>query len=201
MHDVFLNKQVDRVLAVGILLAVLAAGYVFVKYVYLEQLAGFDRELELRKKKNAKIDSILADEKELRIKINRQKNVIQRNRIFLTSKNPATAISELQTDVKKLITTRSKGKILAIKPFPVLDHGDYSEASLEIRVKGISHKGLQNVLYMIENKSPVLLIKELDIKSVQRQFTSMVKSEGKPEKLGVSIVVSGFFRESPGEVF
>ncbi len=176
----------------------LSAGYYFVRHVYLDQLFGLDNEIELIKKKNMKINLILASDKDLRTKINKQKNSIQRNKIFLAGNKPAAAVSELENIVKRLIATNSKGKILAIKPLAIVEHSEFSEASLEITISGIDHLGLQKALYMIENKSPVLLIKELDIKSIQRRYTSIVKSEKKKEQLGVSVVVSGFFRESSG---
>jgi len=200
MHSPFINSQIDRVLALGILLISLTGGYIFTKYVYLDQLLNFSYEMELMKKKNAKIDSILAEEKDLRDKITQQKYKNDKNKIFLNSNKSSTAASELQNYLKKLIAKNSKAKILAIKPFPIMEYDNYSEASLEIRIKDIVHKELHKVLFMIESKSPVLLIKELDIKRTQLQYKSLVNSKEKQPRLDVIIVVSGFFRELPEEV-
>lgn len=200
MHRIFINRQIDGILAVCILLLGLIAGYLSVKHVYLEQLISLNNEIELKKKKNAKINSILANEKGLRIKIQQQKNSNNKNKIFLTSNDSATAASDLQNYLKKLIATYSNAKILTIKPYPVLEHDEYSEASLEIRIKDIGHEGLHNVLYRIENNAPVLLIKELDIKLTQLRFKSVVTSKDKQEKLAVTMVVSGFYRESSGDI-
>jgi len=200
MHSPFINSQIDRVLAVSILLVGLIAGYVFIKYVYLEQLINLNHEMELMKKKNAKINSILASEKSLRDKIQQQKNTNNNNKVFLNSEKPPTAASELQNYLKKLIARNSKAKILAIKPYPVLKYDNYSETSLEIRLKDIGHKELYKILFFIESKSPVLLIKELDIKRNQLKYKSIVSSKDNQPKLDVTIVVSGFFRELPGEV-
>ena len=199
MHKTFINKEIDKILAVMLLLAGLVGGYLLVKHVYLEQMVKLSHEIELQKRKNAKVDSILAGERELRIKINEQKSNIRRNKIFLSGRKSATAVSELQNKIKNLVSKNSKGKIQTIKPYPVLIYDDYSEASLEIRIKDISHQGLHRVLYEIESHSPVLLINELDIKLSQLRYSALVEEKDENKKLAVTMVVSGFFRQSGSE--
>lgn len=199
MNRTFINKDIDKILAVMLLLAGLVGGYLFVKHVYLDQMVKLSHEIELQKRKNAKVDSILAGERELRIKINEQKSNIRRNKIFLSGRKSATAVSELQNKIKNLVSKNSKGKIQTIKPYPVLIYDDYSEASLEIRIKDISHQGLHRVLYEIESHSPVLLINELDIKLSQLRYSALVEEPDDSKKLAVTMVVSGFFRQLGSE--
>jgi hypothetical protein len=198
MHSIFITKEIDRILAVVILLGLIAGGFVFFRYAYFEQVVDLHHEIEMKKRKNAKIDSILAREMELRIKINQKKSNIRSNRIFLSSGKSATAISELQNTVKTLISKNSKARIQTIKPFPVLKYDDYSEASLEIRIKDISHQGLQRVLYAIETHSPVLLINELNIKVAQLRYSTLVDENDEQKKMAVTMVVIGHFRELAG---
>lgn len=198
MHSIFITKEIDRILAVVILLGLIAGGFVFFRYAYFEQVVDLHHDIEMKKRKNAKIDSILAREKELRIKINQKKSNIRSNRIFLSSGKSATAISELQNTVKTLISKNSKARIQTIKPFPVLKYDDYSEASLEIRIKDISHLGLQRVLYAIETHSPVLLINELNIKVAQLRYSTLVDESDEQKKMAVTMVVIGHFRELAG---
>jgi len=200
MRSPFINSQIDRVLALGILLVGLVAGYSFMQFVYLEKLLSLNNEIELKKKKNVKIDSILTGERDLREKIKHQKGINNKNKIFLNSKNSATAASELHNYLKRLIAKNSKAKILAIKPYPVLKYDNYSETSLEIRIKDIGHKELHKILFMIESKSPVLVIKELDIKRDQLKYKSVVKSKNSQAKLGVVMVVSGYYRDLSEEI-
>lgn len=200
MHNFFINKQADKILAIAILLALLSAGYFFASHIYLEQLSRLKSEIEFKKKSNAKIDSILAHEKDLKDKIERQRYANKKNVIFLTSSKSTTAASELQNDLKKLIATHSNAKILTIKPYPVVEYEHYSETSLEIRIKDISHEGLHNVLYRIENNAPVLQMKELDIKLTQLRYKSLVEQNSELENLAVTMVVSGFFRTPSGEI-
>ena len=200
MHNIFITKEFDRILAVAILLALFASGVAIFRYVYIEQLINLHQDIELKKRKNAKIDSILVRENELRIKINQQKSNIRSNRIFLSGAKSATAISELQNTVKVLIAKNSRAIVQTIKPYPVLKYEDYSEASIEIRVKDIGHQEIQRVLYSVESNSPVLLIKELDIKLTQLRYKALVEEEEEEKKLAVTMVISAFFREAPGSL-
>jgi hypothetical protein len=200
MHKIFISRYIDKALAIGLLLIVLMVGYVFIKYVYLQQLNNLSLEIELKESKNAKVSSILANEKKLRNKISQQKIAINKNKIFLNSNKPVTATSELQNLIKNIIATHSAANILTIKPYPVRKHDDYSETSLEIRIKDIGHKELHKVLYMIESKAPLLFVNELDIRFTQRKYRSTSKSKKRLDRLGVIMVVSGFYRELPGGI-
>ncbi len=198
MHNPVISNAIDRILAIVILLTLLAGGYLLVRYVYLEQLTSLSHELEVLKKKHAKIDSILVSEKELKKQIRELKVRTQKNKLFLNNKNSATAASELQNYIKRLVGTYSKAKISSIKPYPVKTYDDYSETSLEISLLEISHDDLHRLLYNIENNAPVVLVREIEIKLARRKYRPLVKSEVEPTRMGASMVVSSFFREVAG---
>ena len=88
MHKIFISRYIDKALAIGLLLIVLMVGYVLIKYVYLQQSNNLSLVIELRKNKNAKVSSILANEKKLRDEIDQQKIAIKKNKIFLNSNKP-----------------------------------------------------------------------------------------------------------------
>ena len=200
MHSIFINKQVDRVLALGLLLLVIASAYAFIQHVYLAQIKSLNSEIEIKKKRNAKIDSILKNEKAVKSEIAKQTRINRKNKIFLSGKKPATAASELQNYMKRLIATYTKATIVTIKPYPVIEHDDYSEASLEIRLKDVGHKGLHNVLFRIESNAPVLIMRELDIKLTQLRYKTVVEASEEKEKLAVTMVISGFYRGLAGQI-
>jgi hypothetical protein len=199
MHKTIINTQVDKILALALLVVVLSGAYTFARFVYFEGLVSFNHEIELRKRKNAKIDSILTNEEQIRANIKEQKGIISANRAFLNGQKSATAVSELQNYVKQLIRDHSNAKIQAIKPYPAVRHKNYTEASLEVRVKNIGHKDLHKVLYMFESKSPILLVKELDIRYSRKNYSKIIETGEELKSLVVTIVVSGFFRDTLGE--
>lgn len=179
------------------LLVVIAALSLVFNQFYIQQLVEQKNVLQQSRKKTEKVKMILTQENNLKKQISSFNKTKSKNKAFLTSNSPSTAASELQNVLKRLIATYSNSRILTMKPFPVVEHKDFSEASLEIRIKDIGHNGLKNVLYRIENHAPVMLVKELDIKRTQYRFKSVVKNQIKKDKLEAVIVVSGFYRELP----
>ncbi len=188
----------DKILAFGILLVVLLTVFLLLNNVYVEMLVDMNNEVKLLNRKSAKIKSILAIENDLKEKVIQKKNIMKKGKLFLSNNNSTSAASELQNYLKKLITTYSNSKILTIKPYPVAQHDEYSEVSLEIRVKDITHKELQNVLYRIETKSPVLLVKELGIRKTKLQYKPLIKKSGNTDHLESIFVISGFFQDANG---
>jgi hypothetical protein len=198
MHSPAISSGVDRLLAVLILLVLLAGAYTVVGNFYLEELTALDQELALSKKKHAKIDAILVNEKQLRNQIEQFKGQVQKNRLFLSQDNPATAASELQNHVRKLIGANSKAKISAIKPYPAKVYDNYSETSFEIYLLDVSHSDLYRLLYSIESNVPLVLVRELEITVTRRRYKPLIETEEDPGNMNVTLVVSGFFRGQPG---
>ncbi len=188
------NSLFNKIAAVLLLLLVCLISYSFFTNLYLDPLIELNDEITINKKKAAKVDSILANEKELKEKISNQKKLLDKYKIFLKNSKPATASSELQNKIKNLIVSYSKAKILTIKPFPLIKHEGYSETSIEIKLRKIKHEGLYKILYQIENNTPLLLITEIDIKKAQLRYKTLIKKQSAPVELDVTFMVSGFFR-------
>ena len=198
MHKTMINTQADKALALGILGIIVIIVIAGVRYLYIDQLAEISKDLELVKVKNARVEQILGNEASLSKQFDTQRRLINREKLFLNGRSSEAASSELQNGLKRLITTHSRSKIQTIKPIPAVKMDDYSELSLEIRVRDLDHKGLQNLLYQIEAHSPVLVIKELDLKRTQLNYRPLVKQAGKKSGLEATFVVSGYFRHQSG---
>lgn len=194
VHNFRQNPLLEKSLAIFLLLFFLMTGYFLFSNIYLNQLFVLDTDINLKLKKISKVESILDKEAELKSKISIQKKKLDKNKIFLTNSKPSTASTELQNKIKNLIVSKSKAKILSIKTNPFVEFDHYTETSIEIRMKNIGHNGVKNIIYMIENSSPTLIIKELDIKRTQLRYKALVKTQGNVDKLEVILVVSAFFR-------
>lgn len=194
MHSLTSNSSVDKVVAVGILTMMLVMVYLVFSQVYLDGLNTLDQEISLVRKKSAKVKAILDKAPYFKTQIQRAKGSASQNRMFLISKQPSTAISEIQNITKKLISTHTKAKILTIKPYPVVQHDGYSEVSVEIRMKGLNHNELQMMLFGIERHQPLILIKELEINQTRLNYKSLVAKRGKRNDLNSSMVISGYFK-------
>lgn len=187
-------KVIEKSVALLILFALLFLTFLLFNNVYLEGLMSIDKEIDLKLKKRDKIESILVKEKSLKEEINNYKKQIQKNKIFLSNNKASTASSELQNKLKRLISNQSKAKILTIKPYPVINHEGYSESSIELRMKGLGHVEVQNILYSIESGKPMLKIKELDIKRKRSRYKALINSKRNDKELEVTLVVSGYYR-------
>ncbi len=198
MPNRVISNGIDRMLALLILAALLVGGYALARYVYVERLVAMDHELENAKKRQSRINSILASEKEFKKRIMELQKRVQSNQLFLNNSNAATAASELQNYLKQLVGRYSKAKISSIKPYPVKAYEEYSETSLEISLLGVSHDGLHALLYAIENNSPVVLVREIEVMLSRKRYRPMVKDEPSKTRMIATLVVSGFFREGAG---
>ncbi len=194
MAKTIINSQVDKLIALVILVLTMAAGYIAVKHVYLERINALNHQITLAKRKQAKIDSILAAEQDLMHQIAQQKSRLRKDQLFLVNSKPATAASELQNFIKNLVARHSRAKISTIKPYPVNEYDDYSETSLEIRLRDVNHEDLQRLLFQIENSTPVIVVKELDILVARRRYKAVTNAPKHKPGLGVTLVVSGFFK-------
>ena len=194
MNEIYFSSYVDKALAILLLLLVIFSGFFLFNYVYLNQITTYINEIELGQKKYAKINSIISNQKEFDRTLKQEKSKLHKNLIFLKNSNPATAASELQNYVKRIIAANSKAKVLTIKPYPVVDHDDYFETSLEIRLKAVSHNELQKLLYRIESNKPLLLVREVDVKRNRILFKSLIKNKDEKIQLNVNLIISGFFK-------
>ena len=198
MHKLVSSSQVDKILAVLLLLAVLTGAYLLVTRVYLVELGEISREIEVSKRKQARVRSILASESELNRKIRDFEDQHQEANLFLRNSDAATASTELHNHVKNLIAKHTGARISSIKPYPVKSFEDYSETSLEISLLDVSHEDLYRLLYRIEADTPVVLVRELEVKVFRRRYKPIVRDEPEATRMTVSMVVSGYFRGSSG---
>ena len=188
----------QRLLAWGLLLGLLLAlGYLFAGF-YLQPLQSELEDRRRQAEKAQRVEAILAREGQIAETAQRLQ-ALGLNRLFLPEQSASTAASALQNRIKRLVTAQSGAKIQAIKPFPAEEKAGYAELSLEIRMIGLSHAGLQRVLHGIETSLPALVIKRISIKRAVNRYKPVVRPDNRDARLAVTLVVSGYFRPG-GEV-
>lgn len=196
MHNLSGHHNLDKVFAVSILVALIFFAYLLFTNVYLDGLREIESEINLNRRKTGKVDSILANEKAYQEKIKKIQREYSQSKQFLSNNQPSTASSELQNKIKKIINTQSKAKILTLKPYPVSRHDGYSEVSVEIRMKDVSHEEIQNMLYKIEGELPLIIIREIDITRTQVSYKSILGQRNDKRDLNITLVASGFFKDT-----
>lgn len=194
MRSLFSNHNVDKVVALSILVLILSMVFVLVKEVYLESFSQVEADIDLNRKKAGRVASILGREDEYQKAIREYQRGKQSKRIFLKANNASTASSELQNSVKRLISRYSKAKIQTIKPYPVVQHDNYSEVVVEIRMRDITHAEMRDMLFQIESQLPLIMVSELEIVRTQLQYKSLVAKKGPKHALNATLVVNAYFR-------
>jgi multidrug efflux pump subunit AcrB len=165
--------------------------------VYLAGLSELESEMEMQRKKTQKVDAILTKEKFYQSEIGKVERQYKQSKNFLNSDQPSTALSEIQNKLRNIISRNTRAKILTVKPFPVTSHEGYSDVSVEIRMKGVNHKDLQKMLYLIENELPLIIIKDIDITRAAVAYKSILGKKSKDASdLSLTFVASSFFREA-----
>lgn len=197
MHNLFGSQNLDKAIAISILVVLLLLSYLLFSNVYLAGLSELDSEMEMQRKKTQKVDGILAKEKFYKNEISEIEKKYKQSKNFLNSDQPSTALSEIQNKLRNIISRNTRAKILTVKPFPVASHEGYSEVSVEIRMKAVNHKDLQKMLYLIENELPLIIIKDIDIARASVAYKSILGKKAKDASdLSLTFVASSYFRES-----
>jgi hypothetical protein len=73
MHNLFGNQNLDKAVAVSILVLILLISYMLFSNIYLDGLREIDSEKEILRKKTERVDSILASEKSYQAEIQKVK--------------------------------------------------------------------------------------------------------------------------------
>jgi hypothetical protein len=192
----FSNHTVDKAVALSILLLLVSLVLVFITEVYLDHFVQIEEEIDLNRKKAGRVDSILTKEAEYQKAILSYQRNKQSKQIFLKASNASTASSELQNKTKGLISRYTKAKIQTIKPYPVVQHDNYSEVAIEIRMRDITHSEVRDMLFQVESQLPLIMVSELEIVRTQLQYKSLVAKKGPQHSLNATMVLSAFFRGS-----
>lgn len=196
MHNLFGSQNLDKIVAVSILVMLLLLGYLLFSTLYLDGLNALASETEILQKKTEKVDGILAREKFYQDEILKIKAKYKQSKNFLNSSQPSTASSEIQNKLKSIISRNTRAKILTVKPFPVVQHDGYSEVSVEIRMKSVNHEEIQKMLYLIENELPLIIIKDIDIARTSVAYKSILGQSKDASDMNMTFVASSFFRDA-----
>ena len=92
-------------------------------------------------------------------------SALNAKKFFIKTSNPSLAASDIQDAVKQFIESR-RGKFLSVQILPAKDEGKYRKISLTVNAN-VTHLALQQILYAIESRDPMLFIDNLSIRAGQ----------------------------------
>lgn len=109
-------------------------------------------------------------------------------KFFIKTSNPSLAASEIQDAAKQLIEAR-RGKLLSVQILPAKDEGKYRKISLTIQAN-VTHLALQQILYTIESRDPLIFIDNLSLRAGQGRLYR--PQPGVEPEFGLQITVHGY---------
>jgi len=183
-----------RLLALGVLLAVLAAAVAGIGWplwvAYAEQGERIDEQHRLL----AQYRRIAAGSAALERQVQSLKQWQARSNLYLRASTEALAAAELQSLVKQQASVRG-GRVLSAQTLAGKQEGGFTRVAVKVRVR-TDMAGMLQTLHGLESRRPLLFIDELSIRSLTSRRRDPVSGALLDlVDLDMTIQVSGYMRE------
>ncbi|MGR8998828.1 MAG: type II secretion system protein GspM [Gammaproteobacteria bacterium] len=189
------SKQIQRWLALGLLLAVIL---IFTALVIVPVI---DKGLELNETKNALIfrlqqyDRILARKDAVIASMKQIKAQHQEQGYFNSQSTSALASAEVQEFIKKAIV-EAGGQLNSTQVLPVSTKDKFSRITVRVRMTG-NTEVLRSVLYKIETSRPLMIIDQIDIRPMRGVRNRKTRQIEPSNELNVNFQAVSFMRIQP----
>lgn len=189
------SKQIQRWLALGLLLAVML---VFSALVIAPVI---NKGLELHEAKNALVfrlqqyDRILARKEAVVASMGQIKAQHQEQGYFNSQSTGALASADLQEFIKKTIV-EAGGQLTSTQALPLSTKDKFSRITVRVRMTG-SSEVLRSVLYKIETSIPLIIIDQIDIRPTRGIRNRLTRQIEASNELSVNFQAVSFMRGQP----
>jgi len=187
------NQQMQRWLAVGLLIAVvLIVGMVVI-------IPLISKSLELHDTKNNLVfrlqqyERILATKDTVIAGIAKIKQGHEKQGYFNSQKTDALASAEMQEFIKKAIVDAG-GQLSSTQALPVSNKDKFSRITVRVRMTGNSEV-LRAVLYKIETATPFIIIDQIDIRPMRGKRNRITRQIDPSNELNVNFQAVSFMRK------
>lgn len=188
------NNQNERLLAVGLLLAVMS----FISFVIILPL--INQGLALREEKNTLVFRFEQYERIL----SRKQSVIDEmetlksqfaDQNYLSSQNTtALASAELQEMIKQAIV-ESGGQLSSTQGLPVVIKNNFQRIPINVRMTGNSEV-LRAVLHKIETATPLVVVEQIDIRPMRGVRNKTTHQIDPSNELNVNFQAISFMKKA-----
>lgn len=189
------NKQMQRWLAIGLLVAVI----LIVSLVVI--LPVVNKGLELHEAKNNLVFSLQQYERILARKdaviesMSAMKEQYQERGLLNRQGTGALASAEVQEFIKKAIVDAG-GQLSSTQVLPVSTKNKFSRITVSVRMTGNSEI-LRAVLYKIETSTPLIIINQIDIRPMRGVRSRATRQIEPSNKLNINFQAVSFMRQQP----
>lgn len=189
------NKQMERWLAVGLLVAVM----LIVSTAVLFPAAG--KWMELHDDKIAlarqlkQYERILAGKDAVAKNMESIQEEILEQGYFNSQQTESLASAELQEFIKKAIVDAG-GKLSSTQALPVIEKDKFNLITVSVRMTG-NIEVLRGVLYRLETSTPLIMINQMDIRPMRSLRNRLTRQIEPSNELNVNFQAVSFMRKQP----
>lgn len=187
------NNQNERLLAVGLLLAVMS----FISFVIILPLV--NQGLALHEEKNAlgfrleQYERILSRKQSVIEEMETLKSQVAEQNYLSTQNTAALASAELQEMIKQAIV-ESGGQLSSTQGLPIVTKNDFQHIPISVRMTGSSDV-LRTVLHKIETTTPLVVIEQIDIRPMRGVRNKVTHQIDPSNELSVNFQAISFMKK------
>lgn len=189
------NKQIQRWLAVGMLVAVI----LIVSLVVIVPVV--NKSLEINEDKNNLVfrlqqyERILARKDAVMASMNVIKEQHHERGLLNSQGTGALASAEVQEFIKKAIV-EAGGQLSSTQALPVSTKNEFSRITVSVRMTGNSEV-LRAVLHKIEASTPLIIINQIDIRPMRGIRSRSTRQIEPSNELNINFQAVSFMRKQP----
>lgn len=188
------NNQNERLLAVGLLLAIMS----FISFVIILPLV--NQGLALREEKNAlgfrfeQYERILSRKQSIIDDMETLKSQITEQNYLSTQNTTALASADLQEMIKQTIVDAG-GQLSSTQGLPVMTKNNFQRIPINVRMTGNSEV-LRAVLHKIETATPLVVVEQIDIRPMRGVRNKVTKQIDPSNELSINFQAVSFMKKS-----
>jgi general secretion pathway protein M len=189
------NKQVERWLAVGLLVAVILLIGLAVLWPTVGKWTELNEEKLSLARQLKQYERILAGKSAVVESMDSVKKEILEQGYFNSQQTVSLASAELQEFVKKAIIDAG-GQLSSTQALPVINKDKFSLVTVSVRMTG-NIEVLRGVLHRLETSTPLVVINELDIRPMRNIRNRRTRQIEASNELNVNFQAVSFMRKQP----
>lgn len=163
MTTVAAPSLLHRLAALGLLVLVLAAGYVLVERVWFNKYSFYQDNIQQLQDRLQRFSTMLATRDQLEAQIQRVRQDNSVDAYYLPATSATLAASELQQRVRVAVESNG-GNLISTQVLPATEEENFTRVAIRVQMVGDTPT-LQQVLHQLESGQPLLFIDDVQVRS------------------------------------
>lgn len=187
-----LNKNQQRYLAVALLFLVAIIFYLVAVLPVTTAIKSNNDAIDDLEFRLQRMKKIKAGEPQLLQRLEQVQQQQAQNKHFSDRKTAALASADLQKFIKNTVVDAG-GRLTSTQVVPAETEDQFVRIAIKVRMSGNSDI-LRNVLYEIENRRPMLIVDNLNLRPIRGRRDPKTRKLLPSDQLNVNLDISGYMR-------